>query len=78
VNTFALILSAKPEHSTVVEKRVVDSCSAMTKKQATRMMLRRNKEHPVSNLTVAFYNQSSPPTNGVLVTETPSGAVRPL
>jgi hypothetical protein len=78
VNTFVLVLTSKPEHALEVEHRVIDSCSATTKKQATRILLRRNAQHPPIALSISFYNQPTAPANGILVTKTPSGAVRQL
>lgn len=78
MNTFVLVLAKKPEHASEIEHRVIDSCSAATKKQASRILLRRNPLQPFVSLSVSFYNQPTAPANGTLVTKTPSGAVRQL
>lgn len=78
MNTFVLVLARKPEHASETEHRVIDSCSAATKKQASRILLRRNMQHPPGFMSVSFYNQPTAPAKGTLVTKTPSGAVRQL
>ncbi|CAB4194420.1 hypothetical protein UFOVP1254_51 [uncultured Caudovirales phage] len=78
MNTFVLIVAIESEYATGVESRVADSCSAATKKQAERILLRRNKRYPKEALQVVFFNQPTPSPVWSLVTKTPSGAVRQL